>query len=116
MNPRHLVLEGDTGAVTTPDTALAAGQAEPADCWCCGQPTPADRRVHLGAHTEAWVCPRCAHSLSKRAWELEDRDKTTPAARARDAVRALRKTVVRHGWHQNRFVGRYLRWLGKHTP
>ncbi len=55
--------------------------------------------VRLGNHPEATVCIRCAHSLSKRAWELEDRDRTSLASRTRDAFRSLRKTVVQRGWH-----------------
>lgn len=72
--------------------------------------------VRLGNHPEVTVCIRCAHSLSKWAWALEDRDRTSLASRTRDAFRSLRKTVVQRGWHHNRFVGRYIRWLGKHTP
>jgi hypothetical protein len=72
--------------------------------------------VRLGNHPEVTVCVRCAHSLSKWAWEMEDRGRTSAAAHARNAVRALRKSVVRHGWHHNRYVGRYLRWLGRYTP
>lgn len=70
----------------------------------------------LGNHPEVTVCLGCAHALSKQASELEDRHRASPAARARDALRSVRKTVVRRGWHHNRFVGRFLRWLGKHTP
>ncbi len=72
--------------------------------------------VRLGNHPEVTVCVRCAHSLSKWAGEIEDRGKTSPAARARGAARSVRGYVVRRGWHHNRFVGRYLRWLGRHTP
>ena len=97
-------------------SSTVVGNHEPASCWCCGQLLPVDRMVHLGNHPEVTVCIRCAHSLSKWAWELEDRGRTSPGARARDAVRALRKTVVRHGWHHHPLIGRYLRWLGKHTP
>jgi hypothetical protein len=85
-------------------------------CWCCGVIEDPRRLVHLGNHPEVVVCPRCAHSLSKWAWEVEDQDRTGLAVRARDGIRRLRKTVVRHGWHQNRFVGRGLRWLGRFTP
>ena len=72
--------------------------------------------VHLGNHPEVTVCVRCAHSLSKWAWELEDRGRNSAGARIRDASRGLRKTVVRHGWHNHRVIGRPLRWLGKRTP
>ncbi len=30
--------------------------------------------------------------------------------------RSLRAQVVRRGWHQNRFIGDTLRWLGKYLP
>ena len=102
--------------MASPDTLQGTGEAGPAVCWCCGQATPADRLVHLGTHPEVAVCTRCAHALSKWAWELDDRDKASLAARARDAIRAVRKNVVRRGWHQHRLVGQYLRWLGKYTP
>ena len=91
-------------------------QPGPAQCWCCGATDDPDRLVHLGNHPEVGVCTRCAHSLSKWAWEIEDRSRSGITVRARDAVRSLRKTVVRHGWHHNRFVGRGLRWLGRFTP
>lgn len=72
--------------------------------------------MHLGNHPEVAVCIRCAHWLSKAAWELADRDKSSPAARARDGMRALRRTVVAHGWHERGPVGRVLRWLGRFVP
>jgi hypothetical protein len=105
-----------TRTVTSETTAVGESGTSSSQCWCCGNREPVDKVVRLGNHPEVTVCIRCVHSLSKRAWELEDHDKTSPAARARDAFRALRKGVVRHGWHHNRFVGRYVRWLGKHTP
>jgi hypothetical protein len=72
--------------------------------------------VHLGDHPEVVVCIRCAHSLSKRALGLEDQARTGVAVRARNEIRRLRKTVVRHGWHNNKIAGRGLRWLGRFTP
>lgn len=88
----------------------------PSRCWCCGVIADPAKLVHLGDHPEVVVCIRCAHSLSKLAWEMEDQARTGPAVRARDEVRRLRKTVVRHGWHNHKIVGRALRWLGRYTP
>jgi len=85
-------------------------------CWCCGTIEEPNRLVQLGNHPEVTVCVRCAHSISKRAWELEDRSRTGFAVRARDQFRLLRKTVVRRGWLHHRLIGRPLRWIGKHTP
>lgn len=86
------------------------------ECWCCGITAEADGLVHLGNHPEVTVCPRCARSLAKWAGEVEDRTRTGPAVAVRARFRQLRRTVVRHGWHRNRFIGRGLRWLGRHTP
>lgn len=88
----------------------------PSQCWCCGAINDPARLVHLGNHPEVVVCLRCANSLSKRAWEIEDQARVGPAVRARDVMRRLRKTVVQHGWHHNKIVGRGLRWLGRFTP
>lgn len=88
----------------------------PGQCWCCGAIDDPSNLVHLGNHPEVTVCTRCAHWLSKRAWEIEDRSRTGSAVRIRDRFRRLRKTVVRHGWHRNKIVGRGLRWLGRFTP
>jgi hypothetical protein len=88
----------------------------PNQCWCCGTDELPDRLVHLGNRPEVVVCTRCAHSLSKWASELEDRSRTGLAVRTRDSVRRVRKSVVAHGWHHNKFVGRGLRWLGRFTP
>jgi hypothetical protein len=86
------------------------------ECWCCGMIEKTVKQVHLGNHPEVTVCTRCAHSISKWAWDIEDQSRTGLAVRARDQFRRLRKTVVQRGWHHNRFIGRPLRWLGKHTP
>ena len=88
----------------------------PGQCWCCGAIEDPAKLVHLGNHPEVVVCTRCAHSLSKWAWEIEDQSRTGLAVRARDQTRRLRKTVVRHGWHQNKIVGRGLRWMGRFIP
>jgi hypothetical protein len=72
--------------------------------------------VHLGNHPEVTVCTGCARSVSKWAWEIEDQSRTGAAVRARDQFRRLRRGVVRRGWHRSRFIGRPLRWLGRHTP
>jgi hypothetical protein len=72
--------------------------------------------VHLGNHPEVTVCIRCAHSISKWAWEIEDQSRTGIAVRARDGFRRLRRGVVQRGWHHHRLIGRPLRWIGRHTP
>ncbi|MGI8696896.1 MAG: hypothetical protein ACR2JQ_09655 [Mycobacteriales bacterium] len=88
----------------------------PPECWCCGTIEDPARLVHLGNHPEVTVCTRCAHSLSKWAWEIEDQDRTGLAVRVRDRFRRLRKAVVRRSWHHNKILGRGLRWLGRFTP
>jgi hypothetical protein len=88
----------------------------PSQCWCCGMIDDPARLVHLGNHPEVVVCIRCAHSLNKRAWEIEDHARTGLAVRARDSFRRLRKSVVRHGWHNNKVIGRGMRWIGRFTP
>jgi hypothetical protein len=100
-------------------TAQTAVQDKPAggsECWCCGTIEDPTQLVHLGNHPEVTVCTRCAHSISKWAWEIEDQSRTGLAVRARDQFRRLRKTVVQRGWHRSRLIGRPLRWIGKHTP
>ena len=88
----------------------------PPTCWCCGANEDPAKLMHLGNHPEVAVCTRCAHSLSNWAWEIEDQARTGLGVRARGRFRRLRKGVVRRGWHHNRFVGRYLRWIGRFTP
>jgi hypothetical protein len=100
----------------TTRTAVEDDRPDPSQCWCWGATDHPDRLVHLGNHPEVVVCTRCAHSLSKWAWEIEDRGRTGPAVRVRDAIRSVRRTVVQHGWHHNKVVGRGLRWLGRFTP
>src|SRR5262245_9486405 len=117
MPKAHLHLRGCIlEPVTSETTAGGESGTSPPQGWACGHREPVYKVVRLANHPELTVCIGCAHSLSKWAWELEDRDKTSPAARARAAFRSLRKSVVRRGWHHNRFVGRFVRWLGKHTP
>jgi hypothetical protein len=97
-------------------TAVDDEKSPPSRCWCCGTVDDPGRLVHLGNHPEVVVCIRCAHSLSKWAWEIEDRTRTGPAVRVRNGIRRVRTTVVSHGWQRNRIVGRGLRWLGRFTP
>jgi hypothetical protein len=97
-------------------TATASEFAEQQECWCCGQLGEADALVHLGNHPEVAVCPRCAHSLSKWAWEVEDRSRTGPAKAARDGFRSVRRAVVHRGWHRSPLIGAPLRWLGRYLP
>jgi hypothetical protein len=85
-------------------------------CWCCGAVGDPDRMVHLGNHPEVAVCTRCAHSLHVWAGEIEDRSRTGAAARARQALRGVRRRVVRRGWHRAPIVGRLLRALGRRMP
>ncbi|MGH8960231.1 MAG: hypothetical protein ACRDWT_03355 [Jatrophihabitantaceae bacterium] len=86
------------------------------ECWCCGAIDDPARLVHLGNHPEVAVCTRCARSIAKWAWEIEDRSRTGLAVRARDRFRSVRRAVIARGWHRSRFVGGPLRWLGRHLP
>jgi hypothetical protein len=88
------------------------GQAE---CWC-GRRVQPDSVVHLGNHPEVTVCLSCAHFLHQQAGDLEDAARHSPAARIRDGLRGLRRLVIRRGWHEKAGIGRFLRWLGTHTP
>lgn len=72
--------------------------------------------VHLGNHPEVAICLRCAQWAAKRAGEIEDSDRTGVRVAARNRFRQLRRRVVQRGWHNNRLLGRPLRWLGKHLP
>lgn len=85
-------------------------------CWCCGGIDAPDRMVHLGDHPEVHLCLGCAHFVHQQAWEIEDEGRRGPAALARDRFRKLRAEVVRRGWHQDKFIGDKLRWLGKYLP
>jgi hypothetical protein len=84
-------------------------------CWCCGNRRPAEAVVHLGEHPEAVVCVDCAH-LHQRARALEDARRPSPAARARDGLRAVRTLVVVRRWHEKPVIGGVLRWLGARLP
>ena len=85
-------------------------------CWCCNSVDPPDRMVHLGNHPEVHLCLRCTHFVHQQAWEIEDHGMRGPAAFTRDRFRNVRAEVTRRGWHQNRFIGGRLRWLGKYLP
>jgi len=98
---------------TQPAIEEAGGRAS---CWCCGQEQPETAVVRLGNHPEVAVCLRCAHFLHQQARGREDAQRTSPAARARDGLRAARRFVVRRGWHQKAGIGRHLRWMGRYLP
>jgi hypothetical protein len=88
----------------------------PVECWCCGSAGPEGTVVRLGNHPEVAVCLRCARFLHLQARAREDAVRTSPAARARDALRAGRRFVIQHGWHRMPVIGAVLRRLGRHTP
>lgn len=85
-------------------------------CWCCGREEPEASLVRLGNHPEVAVCLRCAHFLHQQARGREDAVRTSPAARARDGLRAARRFVIQRGWHRKAGIGPLLRRLGRHTP
>jgi len=91
-------------------------QPGPTECWCCGAIQVPDKMVHLGDHPEVHLCVRCAYSVKNWAWEIEDRGKAGLGVTARHAFRRIRKNVMRRQLHQNRWVGRPLRWLGRRLP
>jgi hypothetical protein len=97
-------------------TALGEGDESDAECWCCGKPQLANAMVRLGNHPEVTICTRCAYSIKNWAWEIEDRSGGGPLARARDAFRWLRRQVTQRGWHQRRWIGGPLKWLGRRLP
>ena len=97
-------------------TAQGHPDPRPGQCWCCGSIEDPDRMVHLGNHPEVALCRPCARWAANEAREIEDRDKTGLLVLARDGIRAVRRTVIEHGWHRNRWVGGPLRWLGKRMP
>jgi hypothetical protein len=99
----------------TAPRSVSASDGEVA-CWCCGALRAPAFVVHLGNHPEVAVCLRCAHFLHKQARGREDALRSSPAARVRDVLRAVRWQVVRRGWHHKPVIGRLLRGLGKHTP
>jgi hypothetical protein len=97
-------------------TAVEDGDMSASQCWCCGAIDDPTRLVHLGNHPEVALCVRCAHSVSKWAGEIEDRAKTGPLVLARDRFRALRREVVRRGWHRAPVLGGPIRLIGRHLP
>ena len=73
--------------MTSAHVATQREAGGPSICWCCGAIEDTSRLVRLGNHPEVAVCVRCAHALSKWAWEIEDRSRTGIAVRARDQFR-----------------------------
>jgi hypothetical protein len=110
--------DAHTGSMTAEPviTGIDARDDGNVPCWCCGTVDAPDQMVHLGNHPEVHLCLRCAHFVHQRAWEIEDVGKVGPTAFVRDWFRNLRAEVMRRGWHQNRFIGGNLRWLGKYLP
>ena len=101
------------------DPSIALGDLpddDHAECWCCGTTGVPEGMVSLGTHPEVHLCLGCAHYVHQRAWQIEDKHRQGPTAAARKGVRAARAAVIQRGWHQNRFIGGALRWLGKHLP
>jgi len=92
------------------------GDAKRSECWCCGAVDDPTRLVHLGNHPEVMLCIRCAHSVSKWAWEIEDQSKTGPLVVARDRLRAVRRAVIQGGWQHHSVFGGPIRWIGKRLP
>jgi len=88
----------------------------PSQCWCCGTTDDPSRMVHLGNHPEVALCIRCAHSVSKWAWEIEEQSKTGPLVIARDRFRAVRREVIRRGWQHSPLFGGPIRRIGKRLP
>ena len=97
-------------------TAIDSDDEGDVPCWCCDSVDAPDRMVQLGNHPEVHLCLGCAHFVHRLAREIEDEGNGGPAAFARDRFRNLRAEVVRRGWHQKRFIGGRLRWLGKYLP
>jgi hypothetical protein len=96
-------------------TVVEDADMSPSQCWCCGAIEDQTRLVRLGNHPEVGLCLRCAHSVSTWAWELEDQSKTGPLVIGRDRFRALRRDVIRRGWHHSPFVGGPIRWTASPT-
>jgi hypothetical protein len=90
--------------------------ASVAVCWCCGTEYPESELVRLGQHPEVGVCLRCAWWLQRRAMQRYDERHSSPGARMRGGIRAVREVVIRKGWHERGLVGVLLRWLDRHLP
>ncbi len=98
--------------IGVPSSGLALG--EPG--FPPGPPGFAEWTPQVPFHPEVHLCLGCAHFVHQQAWVIEDEGRRGPAAFARDRFRNLRAEVIRRGWHQNRFIGGRLRWLGKYRP
>lgn len=105
-------MSADVG-IPTPLDAHGDGNVR---CWCCDTAAAPDRMVQLGNHPEVHLCLPCAHYVHQQAWVIEDRARTGPGAFIRDRLRHARSLVIDREWHQRRFVGGVLRWLGKYLP
>ena len=99
----------------TEPVAVAVAEDQP-ECWCCGRPFAETELVHLGSHPEVAVCTRCAAYLHRQARGRQAAQRPSPTARLRAADMHVRGYVVERGWHRNRYVGPWLRWLGDHLP
>ena len=96
--------------------AVDGGASGEVACWCCGQWHPEPDVVRLGEHPEVAVCRGCAHFIHQRARAQEDAAQPSPAARARDLLRAVRGLVMRRGWHTLPVIGPLLRRLNGRPP
>jgi hypothetical protein len=85
-------------------------------CWCCGGEYPEEELVRLGQHPEVGVCLRCARWLQRRAVQRYDEQHPSPAALLRGRVQAIRRAVIRKGWHQRGALGSVLRWIDRFLP
>ena len=97
-------------------TAVSDGAPAPSECWCCGAVDDPTRMVHLGNHPEVALCVRCAHSVSKWAWEIEDQSRAGLLVAARHRLRSVRRAVIDRGWHRSPFIGGPVRWIGRRLP
>ena len=100
----------------TAAVSASGGSSGEVVCWCCGRGRPESEVVRLGEHPETAVCLGCAHFLHQRARAREDAARPSPASRARDGIRAARRSVIRHGWHTLPGIGPVLRRLGARLP
>lgn len=102
--------------MTTQPAAVDDADIPPEQCWCCDVVDDPVRMVHLGNHPEVALCVGCGHWASKQAWEIEDYGKSGPLVYLRNRFRAARRGVMHRSWHNNRLLGRPLRWLGRRLP